>query len=118
MIAALLERIPDARLNGHPTRRLPNNANFSFKYVEGEAILIQLDLLGVAASSGSACSTGSVEPSHVLTAIGIEPDEAFGSLRLTLGRDSTEADVDYVAGILPPILERLRSISPLAEARA
>jgi len=114
LIAGVLERIPNVHLNGHPTRRLPNNANFTFKSIEGEAILIQLDLKGVAASSGSACSTGAVEPSHVLTAMGVPPEEAFGSLRLTLGRDNTEEDVDYVLEVLPSIVERLRAISPLS----
>jgi len=113
LIAGVLERIPDVHLNGHPTQRLPNNANFTIKYIEGEAVLIQLDLMGVAASSGSACSTGAVEPSHVLRAMGVPPEEAFGSLRLTLGRENTEEDVDYVLEVLPPIVERLRAISPL-----
>ena len=113
LIAGVLDRIPDVHLNGHPIERLPNNANFTFKYIEGEAVLIQLDLMGVAASSGSACSTGAVEPSHVLRAMGVPPEEAFGSLRLTLGRENTEEDVDYVLKVLPPIVERLRAISPL-----
>jgi len=117
LIAGVLDRIPDVHLNGHPIQRLPNNANFSFKYIEGEAVLIQLDLMGVAASSGSACSTGAVEPSHVLRAMGVPPEEAFGSLRLTLGRENTEEDVDYVLEVLPPIVERLRAISPLAQDR-
>lgn len=113
LIAGVLERVTDAHLNGHPVRRLPNNANFTFRYVEGEAILIQLDILGIAASSGSACSTGAVEPSHVLKAIGVPADEAFGSLRLTLGRENTPEDIDRVLDVLPPIVERLRAISPL-----
>ena len=113
LIAGVLDRIPDVHLNGHPIQRLPNNANFTFKYIEGEAVLIQLDLVGVAASSGSACSTGAVEPSHVLRAMGVPPEEAFGSLRLSLGRENTEEDVDYVLEVLPPIVERLRAISPL-----
>ena len=117
LIAGVLDRIPDVHLNGHPIQRLPNNANFSFKYIEGEAVLIQLDLMGVAASSGSACSTGAVEPSHVLRAMGVPPEEAFGSLRLTLGRENTEEDVDYVLEVLPPIVERLRAISPLVQDR-
>ena len=114
LIAGVLERIPDVHLNGHPLRRLPNNANFTFKYIEGEAVLIQLDLLGVAASSGSACSSGAVEASHVLRSLGVPAEEVFGSLRLTLGRETSEADVDYVLEALPPIVERLRDISPLA----
>jgi cysteine desulfurase len=117
LIAGVLDRIPDVHLNGHPIHRLPNNANFTFKYIEGEAVLIQLDLVGVAASSGSACSTGAVEPSHVLRAMGVPPEEAFGSLRLTLGRENTEEDVDYVLEVLPPIVERLRAISPLVQDR-
>jgi len=117
LIAGVLDRIPEVHLNGHPIQRLPNNANFTFKYIEGEAVLIQLDLMGVAASSGSACSTGAVEPSHVLRAMGVPPEEAFGSLRLTLGRENTEEDVDYVLEVLPPIVERLRAISPLVQDR-
>jgi cysteine desulfurase len=113
LVAGVLKHIPDTYLNGHPLHRLPNNSNFTFRYVEGEAILIQLDLLGVAASSGSACSTGAVDPSHVLRAMGVPPEDAFGSLRLTLGRENTEADVDYVLEVLPPIVQRLRDISPL-----
>jgi len=113
LVAGVLERIPDTYLNGHPLHRLPNNTNFTFKYVEGEAILIQLDLLGVAASSGSACSTGAVDPSHVLRAMGVPPEEAFGSLRLTFGRENTDEDVAYLLEVLPPIIERLRAISPL-----
>ena len=117
LIAGVLDRIPHVHLNGHPLRRLPNNANFTFKYIEGEAVLIQLDLLGVAASSGSACSTGAVEASHVLRAMGVPPEEAFGSLRLTLGRENTAEDVDYVLKVLPSIVERLRAISPLYQER-
>jgi len=117
LIAGVLDRIPEVHLNGHPLQRLPNNANFTFKYIEGEAVLIQLDLLGVAASSGSACSTGAVEPSHVLRAMGVPPEEAFGSLRLTLGRENSAEDVDYVLEMLPPIVERLRAISPLVQER-
>jgi len=113
LIAGVLDHISDAHLNGHPTQRLPNNANFTFKYVEGEAILIQLDLMGIAASSGSACSSGAVEPSHVHAAIGVDPEEAYGGLRLTLGRKTSEEDVDIVLQALPSIVERLRDISPL-----
>jgi len=113
LIAGVLDHISDAHLNGHPTERLPNNANFTFKYVEGEAILIQLDLMGIAASSGSACSSGAVEPSHVHAAIGVDPEEAYGGLRLTLGRKTSEEDVDIVLQALPSIVERLRDISPL-----
>ncbi len=117
LVAGVLDSIPHVHLNGHPIQRLPNNANFTFKYIEGEAVLIQLDLMGVAASSGSACSSGAVEPSHVLRAMGVPAEEAFGSLRLTLGRENTEEDVDYVLEVLPPIVERLRAISPLVQNR-
>jgi cysteine desulfurase len=113
LIAGVLERIPDSRLTGHPAQRLANSASFLFKYIEGESILLRLDLLGVAASSGSACTSGSLEPSHVLTAMGFRHEEAHGSLRLTLGKENSEADVDYVLGILPGIVEKLRRMSPL-----
>jgi cysteine desulfurase len=113
LIAGVLERIPESRLTGHPTRRLPNSASFLFKYIEGESILLRLDLLGVAASSGSACTSGSLEPSHVLMAMGYKHEEAHGSLRLTLGKENTEADVDYLLEILPGIVEKLRKMSPL-----
>jgi cysteine desulfurase len=113
LVAGILERIPESRLTGHPTRRLPNSASFLFKYVEGESILLNLDLLGVAASSGSACTSGSLEPSHVLTAMGFRHEEAHGSLRLTLGKENSEADVDYVLEVLPPIIDKLRRMSPL-----
>lgn len=111
LIAGVLDRIPDARLNGHPERRLPGNANVSVRYVEGEAILLNLDLKGVAASSGSACAAGSTEPSHVLVAMGLPEHEARGALRFSLGRENTEADVDYVLEVLPPIVERLRRMA-------
>ncbi len=116
LIAGVLERIPDSQLSGHPTQRLPNNASFLFKYIEGESILLNLDLLGVAASSGSACTSGSLEPSHVLTAMGYPHEVAHGSLRLTLGRENTEQDVEYVLEILPGIVEKLRKLSPLYNA--
>ena len=113
LISGVLERIPESRLSGHPTQRLPNNASFLFKYIEGESILLNLDQMGVAASSGSACTSGSLEPSHVLTAMGYPHEVAHGSLRLTLGRENTEEDVDYVLDILPGIVEKLRRMSPL-----
>ena len=113
LIAGILERIPDSQLSGHPTQRLPNNASLLFKYIEGESILLNLDMLGVAASSGSACTSGSLEPSHVLLAMGYPHEVAHGSLRLTLGKENTEADVDYVLEILPGIVEKLRQMSPL-----
>ena len=111
LIAAIQERIPDARLNGHPTERLPNNVNFCFAGVEGEPVLLGLDLAGVAASSGSACTAGSLEPSHVLLALGLHPDVARSSLRLTLGADNTEEEVDYVVEALAGLVEKLRSMS-------
>jgi cysteine desulfurase len=106
-----LEKIPGSHLNGHPKNRLPNNANFWFEFVEGEAIVIQLDLMGVSASTGSACSSAKLEPSHVLTAIGLEPQQAHGSLRLSLGRWTKERDVDYLLKVLPEIIKKLREIS-------
>lgn len=113
LIAGVLERIPDSQLTGHPTQRLPNSASFVFKYVEGESILLNLDMMGVAASSGSACTSASLEPSHVLTAMGFPHEVAHGSLRLTLGKENTDEDVDYVLDILPSIIDKLRKISPL-----
>lgn len=110
LISALL-RIPDTRLTGDRERRLPNNASFAFAGVEGESLLLNLDLIGVAASSGSACTTGSVEPSHVLTAMGISESGARGHLRLTLGHSSDDGDVDFVLEHLPTIVERLRALS-------
>lgn len=110
LIAGML-RLPRTYLTGHPIERLPNNASFTISGVEGESLLLNLDLIGVAASSGSACSSGSVEPSHVLTAMGISPQDARGHLRLTLGHSTTDADVDYVLEHLPQIIERLRAMS-------
>lgn len=110
LIAGVL-RIPGARLTGHPTARLANSASFAIAGVEGESLLLNLDLLGIAASSGSACSTGAVEPSHVLTALGLTAAEARGHLRLTLGHSNTDADIDIVLEQLPPIVERLRALS-------
>jgi cysteine desulfurase len=115
LVAGVLERIPDSQLSGHPSQRLPNSASFLFKYVEGESILLNLDLMGIAASSGSACTSGSLEPSHVLMAMGFPHEVAHGSLRLTLGRENTEADIDYVLEVLPGIIEKLRKMSPLYE---
>jgi cysteine desulfurase len=113
LIRGILEAIPDTRLNGHPTERLPNNVNVAFRYVEGESILLMLDALGVAASTGSACTSASLEPSHVLTSCGLPPEHAHGSLRLTLGHRNTEEDVEYILEVLPGVIERLRAISPL-----
>jgi len=111
LIAGVRTRVPDAILNGHPTERLPNNASFCFPGTQGEALVIALDLEGFSASSGSACTSGNTEPSHVLLALGLEPSVAQGSLRLTVGRETTEADIDALLHALPPIVERLRSIS-------
>jgi cysteine desulfurase len=104
--------IKDSYLNGHPTKRLPGNANFRFSYIEGESMILNLDMKGVAASTGSACSSTSLEPSHVLISIGLRPEESHGSLRLTLGRENTQLDVDYVISILPEIVNKLRMMSP------
>jgi cysteine desulfurase len=107
-----LLKIDDSHLNGHPTKRLPNNANFWFAYIEGESLLMQLDANGVSASTGSACSSDSLEASHVLLAIGLKPQEAHGSLRLSLGKYTTEEGMDYVLEVVPKAVERLREISP------
>jgi cysteine desulfurase len=110
-----LTGIEGVRLTGHPVLRLPNHASFIFKYIEGESMLLSLDMKGVAASTGSACTSGSLEPSHVLLAMGIPPEEAHGSLRLTLGKDNTREDVDYFVKVIKPIVEKLRDMSPLQE---
>jgi cysteine desulfurase len=112
LIAGLI-KIPGVFLNGHPTQRSPYNVNVSVKNVEGESLLLNLDLAGIAASSGSACSSGSLDPSHVLLAMGLSRELAHGSLRMTLGRDNADADINYVLEVLQPILEWLRSMSPL-----
>ena len=109
------KEIPYCRLNGDRERRLPNNVNFSFQYIEGESLLIMLDMKGICASSGSACTSGSLDPSHVLLAIGLPHEIAHGSLRLTLGDDTTKEDLDYVTTCLKEIVARLRSMSPLYE---
>ena len=113
LIEGVLERIPHTRLNGHRTNRLPGNANFSFEFIEGEGILLLLDQLGIAASSGSACTSGSLDPSHVLMSIGLTHEWAHGSLRLTVGDFTTDEDIDYILENLPGVIERLRSFSPL-----
>jgi cysteine desulfurase len=117
LIDAVLREIPDTRLNGGKERRLPNNANFSFSYIEGESLVLRLNAKGIAGSTGSACSSKKLEPSHVLLAIGLDPVDAHGSLRLTLGRDTTEADVQYVNEVLPEIVDQLRQMSPLYACR-
>lgn len=115
MINKILEKIDYVRLNGHPTNRLPGNVNVCFEFIEGESILLSLDMEGIAASSGSACTSGSLEPSHVLLAIGLSHEIAHGSVRLTLGDFNTEEEVDYVVEKLAEIVSRLRSMSPLYE---
>jgi cysteine desulfurase len=118
LITGLLERVPYSCLNGHPVKRLPANANISFSSVEGEALLLDLDLHGIAASSGSACSSGSEAPSHVLTAMGVSVEEARGSVRLTLGLETSAEDIDYTIDTLAAVVERLRAFSPLGEKGA
>jgi cysteine desulfurase len=114
IITIVLDKIEDSYLNGHPTLRLPNNVNLGFKYIEGESIVLDLDSEGIATSTGSACSSKSLDPSHVLLAIGLKPEEAHGSLRVTIGRFTTEKDVNYFLDKIPNIIDRLRKISPLA----
>ena len=115
LIEQVLEKVPYARLNGHRTNRLPNNANFCFRFIEGEGMLILLDQAGICGSSGSACTSGSLDPSHVLLAIGLPHEIAHGSLRLTLSEDTTKEDIDYTVDKLGEIIARLRSMSPLYE---
>ncbi len=111
LLSGILD-ISSCRLNGHPEKRLPGNLNFSFEYIEGEALLLMLDEMGICSSTGSACSSGSLEPSHVLSAIGLSPKIAQGSLRLTLGDANSEEDIDYVLKILPETVGKLRAMSP------
>ena len=115
LISRVLAEVPYTRLNGHRTKRLPNNANFSFQFVEGESLLIMLDMEGICGSSGSACTSGSLDPSHVLLAIGLPHEIAHGSLRLTLSEETTKEELDYVAEAIKKIVERLRGMSPLYE---
>ncbi len=118
LIEALLKRIDRVQLNGHPRKRLPNNVNVSVQFVEGESMLLKLDMEGIAASTGSACSSSSLEPSHVLLALGLSHEQAHGSLRFTLGRETTEEGIERVLEVLPPIVAKLRSMSPLLKSRA
>lgn len=113
LIDSVLNRIDHVRLNGDRYQRLPGNANFSFEYIEGESLLLNLDLKGIAASSGSACTSGSLEPSHVLLAMGICHEIAHGSLRLSLGKSTTKEEIDYLLEVLPEIVAKLRAMSPL-----
>lgn len=115
LTSRVLEEIPYTRLNGHSQKRLPNNANFSFRFIEGESLLIMLDMKGICASSGSACTSGSLDPSHVLLAIGLPHEIAHGSLRLTLSEETTREDIDYVVDSLKEIVQNLRNMSPLYE---
>lgn len=112
-IARVRKEIPYVKLNGHPTDRLPNNANFSFRYIEGESLLFSLDLAGIAVSSGSACSSGSLEPSHVLLATGLPEGLAHGSIRFSFGKENTSEQIDYAVDTLKQIVVRLRALSPL-----
>ena len=113
LIKGVLDKIDYSFLNGHPTERLPGNANLRFSYIEGESLILGLDMLGVQVSSGSACTSKTLEPSHVLLAIGLAHEEAHGSLVFTMGKQNSEEDVDYVLEVLPDVVKRLRALSPL-----
>jgi len=113
LASLVLEKTKDARINGSMTKRLPGSLNFAFKYVEGESLLLFLDSRGIAVSTGSACSSHKLEPSHVLLALGLEPEDCHGSLRITMGRSNTEDEVEYVAESITAAVEKLRSISAL-----
>jgi cysteine desulfurase len=117
LLNGIVERIPHSRVTGHPTQRLPNNASVVIQYIEGEGMLLNLDFEGIAASSGSACTSGSLDPSHVLLSMGLPHEIAHGSLRLTLGRQTTEEQIDRVLEVLLPIVEKLRAMSPLYPAK-
>ncbi len=117
LIKRVPELVPNSYLNGHKTKRLVNNANFRFDFIEGEGLILQLDFKGIAASTGSACSTGSLEPSHVLLALGLKHEDAHGSLRITLGRENTQEEADYLLEVLPGIVAKLREISPYSAER-
>ncbi len=114
LIGKVMDSIDDVELSGHPTNRLPNNVNLRFSFIEGESMLLFLDMKGIAISTGSACSSKSLEPSHVLTAIGLRPEDSHGSLRITLGKDNTQEEVDYVVDALVEVVGRLRAMSPIA----
>lgn len=109
----MAEKVPHIKVNGHPDRRLPNTSNISFEFVEGESLLLNLDMKGIAASSGSACTSGSLEPSHVLVSMGLSHELSHGSVRFSLGKSNTAEEIDYLLEIMPPIVERMRSMSPL-----
>ena len=114
-LADALLKLPYTRLNGHPTERLPGNLNIGFEFIEGESMILWLDMAGICASTGSACSSDSLDPSHVLLSIGVPHEKAHGSLRLSLSHETTDEDVDYIIETLPPIVQRLRDMSPLYE---
>lgn len=116
IINGIMDKIDHVKLNGHPTNRLPNNINFTFDFIEGESLLLLLDMKGIYGSSGSACTSGSLDPSHVLLAIGLPHERAHGSLRITIGDENTKKEADYFLEVLPPIVQRLRDMSPLYEA--
>jgi cysteine desulfurase len=113
LVKGVLDKIERSYLNGHPTRRLPNNANLRFSYIEGESLILGLDMLGIQVSSGSACTSKTLEPSHVLLATGLAPEEAHGSLVFTMGKQNSEEDMNYVLEVLPGVVKRLRAMSPL-----
>ena len=115
LINGVLKKIPDSYLNGHPKKRLPNNTNFRFDYIEGEAIIMDLNSYGIAGSTGSACSSEKLEPSHVLLACGLRPEQVHGSLRLTIGRWTKKEDIDYLLKTLPKTIEKLRKLSPYVQ---
>ena len=125
LIKSVLEEIDEVILNGPPShlspefaeKRLPNNTNFAFRYIEGESLVLSLDMKGIACSTGSACSSESLEPSHVLLAIGLSPEVAHGSLRFTLGRYTKEEDIDYLLQVLPEVVQKLRAMSPLYKSK-
>ena len=116
LLEGVLDRIPAAEITGHPAKRLPHHASFLFQAVEGESLLLQLDMEGIAASSGSACTSGSLEPSHVILALGYPRERALGSLRLSVGKDNTQADVELVLERLPDMVARLRAMAPISAA--
>ena len=118
LISGVLSRIDDVKFNGHPSERLPGNCSFSFKYIEGESIVLKLDYAGIAASSGSACSSSSLKPSHTLVAMGLSNEEAYGSLRITLGFENTKEEIDYFLEVIQKIISDLRRISPLHKNKA
>ena len=117
LFKGITSKIDDVKLNGHPEKRLPNTLNVSFTYLEGESIILNLDMEGVAASTGSACTSGTLMPSHVLSAMGVDAVNTQGSVRFSLGRDNTKEEMDYVIDVLPPIIKRLRAMSPLYEKK-